>query len=146
MNKRWLVLGGVGLALLGVPYLACSSHEAPGEATLSEADMKGAVLGTWQGSAEIDGEVVPFSLVLQQASTKSKAGALNVVGTLTSENPALNGNVDGAFSPDADVEHLTLALRIEDGKTLSGAVEKSTLSDGHIFDKAPAGSFSMFRP
>ena len=144
MNQRLLTSGGLGLALLVAPYLACSSHDAANE-TISEADLQAAVLGTWQGSAEMDGEVVPFSLVLQQAPSKSKTRAVNVVGTLTSENPGLNGGVDGAFTPDTDVEHLDVALRLEDGKTFSGAVEKSTLTDGRIFDKSPIGSFSISR-
>jgi len=146
VNRRWLLLAGIALALLATPYLACSGHEGSGDASHSEAEMKAALLGGWQGSAELDGETVPFALVLQQASSKSKTSALSVVGTLTSENPAFNGAVDGTFTPDADVDHILLALRLEDGKTLSGAVEKSALTDGHVYDKAPVGSFSMSRP
>ena len=49
MSKRWLVFGGLGLALLVTPYLACSGHEASADGGYSEADVKAAVLGTWQG-------------------------------------------------------------------------------------------------
>jgi len=146
VNGRWLAFTAAALALLVTSYLACSRHEGPDDVRRSEAEMRAALLGAWQGSAELDGETVPFSLVLQQAPGESKASALRVVGALTSENPALNGAVDGAFTADTDADRVELALRLEDGKTLSGAVEKSALTEGRVYDKAPVGSFAMSRP
>lgn len=173
MNKKWLLLGVFGLALVVNPYLACSSSNDT-EFRYSEADMKEAVLGTWQGTAEMDGETVEFSLVLEQASAKSKtqsvsapkvqpqctsrsfvkpAGAcwvmstMPLVGTLTSVNPALNGAVDGEARIDGvELGAAELSLRLEDGKQLSGALEKQALSDGSITSKARLGTFSLSRP
>jgi hypothetical protein len=146
MNARYLALGGCALALLIAPYLACSSHEGPGDPGRSDADMRAAVIGTWQGSAEIDGETVPFSLGLQPAQRRPAAvHGVSVVGTLTSENPDLNGALDGVVTAEIDDEGLDVALRLEDGKIFSGRVERSAITDGHINDKAPVGSFSMSR-
>jgi hypothetical protein len=145
MPKQWLLLGCVGLALVVTPYLACSSHESE-SITVAEADLKQAALGTWQGSAELDGETIPFSLVLEQAIGKAKArNSIFVVGTLTSENPALNGVLDGqvqASSADA----FSVALRLDDGKQLAGNLEKQSLGDGHIDSPARNGTFSFARP
>ncbi|HXK18119.1 MAG TPA: hypothetical protein VNG33_09975, partial [Polyangiaceae bacterium] len=133
MNGRYLALGGCALALLITPYLACSSHGGTGDPGRSEADMGAAAIGTWQGSAEIDGETVPFSLGLQLAPRRSAAAhGLSVVGTLTSENPDLNGALDGVVTAEIDDEGLDVALRLEDGKIFSGRVEHSVLTDGHI--------------
>jgi hypothetical protein len=75
MSKKWLLLGIFGLALVINPYLACSSSEEG--FAFSESDLKAAVLGTWQGTADLDGETVEFSLVLDQASAKFKTQSLS---------------------------------------------------------------------
>jgi hypothetical protein len=147
MKNKWLVLATLGLALVATPYLACS-NSGETEASYSEADMKEAVLGRWEGTADIDGESVDFSLVLEQASVKSKPGAttLSVSGTITSVNPALNGNLDGELSAGKDLDPAELSLRVEDGTVLRGVLEKQTLSDGHVTKSRPVGTFSLARP
>lgn len=172
MNRKWLLFGIFGLALVINPYLACSSNEDG--FSFSESDLKAAVLGTWQGTAELDGETVEFALVLEQASAKSKAQSLSapkvqpqcgarsfvkpagacissttmpVSGTLTSVNPALNGVVDGEVNILGNLLSLAeLALRLEDGTVLSGAIEQQSLSDGSITSKVQLGTFSLSRP
>jgi hypothetical protein len=173
MNEKWLFLGVFGVALVINPYLACSSSDD--DFAFSESDLKQAVLGRWQGTGDLDGETVEFSLVLEQASAKSKAQSLSapkvqpqcgarsfvkpagacvgstsmpVSGTLTSMNPALNGVVDGDVSilgrllTSAD-----LALRLEDGTQLNGAIEEQAISDGLVMkSQRQLGSFSLARP
>jgi hypothetical protein len=173
MSKKWLLLGVFGLALVVNPYLACSNSNEQ-EFTFSESDVKEAVLGTWQGTADLDGETVEFSLVLEQASAKSQTQSLSapkaqpqcssrsfvkpagacgvstsmpVVGTLTSVNPVLNGVVDGDVNIyGRDLVGAGLALRLEDGTQLSGQIEKQSLSDGSITSKVQQGTFSLSRP
>jgi hypothetical protein len=147
MNKNWLVLATLGLSLVATPYLACS-NSGDAEASYSEADMKSAVLGRWEGTADIDGESVDFSLVLEQTSVKSKPGAttLAVSGTITSVNPVLNGNVDGEISAGKDLDPADVSLRVEDGTLLGGALEKQALNDGHVTKARPVGTFSLSRP
>jgi len=112
--------------------------------------------------------------VLEQASNKSKTQSLSapkvqpqctsrsfvkpagacfvsssmpLSGTLTSVNPALNGVVDGEVSVEGrDLVRAHLALRLEDGKQLSGAIEKQSLSDGAITSTLQVGTFSLSRP
>jgi len=168
MTKKWLRFGVFGLALVMNPYLACSNSRE-GDFSYSEADLKEAALGTWEGSAEIDGESVDFSLLLEQASAKSKisapkvpppcaarsfvkpAGAcvtmseLLVVGTLTSVNPALNGAVDGAVVAYKDLGPAELTLQLENGTRLAGTIEKQSLSEGQISARQ-SGAFSLSRP
>jgi len=172
MTKKWLVLSVFGLALVVNPYLACSnSNEA--DFTYSESEMKSAVLGTWQGTADIDGETVEFSLVLEQASAKSQtqsisappvqpqcgnrsfvkpAGAcismsqMPIVGTLTSANPALNGSVDGEASASRLLDPTNISLRLEDGTQLAGVIEEQAVADGHILRPQQVGTFSLARP
>ncbi len=172
IGKKWLVLGVFGLALVLNPYLACSSSSGASDFTYAEADMRGAVLGTWQGNAEIDGEAVPFSLVLEQASGKSRTQSLSapkvqpqcgsrsfvkaaaacislsdmpVIGMLSSENPAFNGAVEGHVQAFRTLEAAPLTLQLEDGKVLSGTIEKQALSEGRIAAAADIGTFSMAR-
>jgi hypothetical protein len=147
VNKRWLLFGGFGLALLVTPYLACSSHEGSADTSYSEADVKAAVLGTWQGSAEIDGETVPFSLVLEPLVGKAQTGGvISVTGTLTSEDPALNGVVDVHVGPSTRIA-LAMELRLDDGKRLSGSLEGGSIGDGEIATPGHGrGSFSLARP
>ena len=172
MHKNWLLLPIFGVALVINPYLACSSEDES-DFTYSEADMKEALLGIWQGTAELDGEAVPFSLVLEQSSAKSSpqnvaapkvqpqcgsrsfvkpAGAcvsfstMPVVGTLTSENPTLNGAVEGDIAAYRNLEPAELTLRLEDGKVLSGMIENQSLSAGQINTNVQLGTFSLSRP
>jgi hypothetical protein len=172
MTKKWLVLSAFGLALLVNPYLACSNSNE-NEFSYSEADMKDAVLGTWQGTADIDGETLEFSLVLEQASAKSKTQSVSapkvqpqcssrsfvkpaaacealsqmpIVGTLTSVNPALNGAVDGDVLAYQNLDRVELSLRLEDGTQLSGMLETQALADGRILKPEQVGTFSLSRP
>jgi hypothetical protein len=172
MSKHWLVLAVFGLALVVNPYLACSNSNES-DFSYSEADMKDAVLGAWQGTADVDGETVEFSLLLEQASAESKtqsisapkvqpqcssrsfvkpAGAcialsqMPLVGSLTSVNPALNGAVDGDVMAFKDLDHVELSLRLEDGAQLAGTLEKETVADGRILRPQQVGTFSLSRP
>jgi hypothetical protein len=170
-GKRWLVLGGFGLALVVNPYLACSS-EGQSDFDYSEDEMKRAVLGTWQGTAELGGETIPFSLVLEQASSKSKTQGVHapsaqpqcasrsfvkpaaacisqttmpVIGTLTSVSPELNGAVDGTFAAGRNLSAVRLELSVDGGASLTGTVDDDALSDGHL-SASSSGSFSLQRP
>jgi hypothetical protein len=145
MNKKWPILAVCGLGLLVTPYLACSGSE-PEVASYSEADVEAKLLGTWQGTAELEGESIPFSLTLERAPwQRLTPGHVVVAGTLTSEHPALNGAVDGAF--DSQNNHAaSLALRLDNGKTLRGTLEDDTLSDGRIDSAAQTGTFGLTRP
>jgi hypothetical protein len=172
MSKKWLLLAVFGVALVINPYLACSSKDD--EFSFTESDLKAAVLGTWQGTADLDGETVEFSLVLEQASAKSKAQSLSapkvqpqcgarsfvkpagacigsttmpVSGTLTSVNPALNGVVDGDVNILGNIlSGAELALRLEDGTLLNGVIEKQSISDGLVSKSRQIGTFSLSRP
>jgi hypothetical protein len=146
LPRKWLLLSAAGLALVVTPYLACSSSESENVASFSEADADAKLLGTWQGTAEIEGESIPFSLMLERAPwQRLTPGHLAVAGTLTSEHPALNGTVDGAFDSHGDHAAL-LALRLDNGKTLHGTLEGDALSDGRIDNTAHAGTFGLTRP
>lgn len=171
MAKKWLVLPIFGLVLVANPYLGCSHSNE--EYRYSEAEMKSAVLGSWEGSADIDGESVDFSLVLEQASAKSKAQRLPATGvqppctsrsfvkpaaacsitttmplsgTITSVNPALNGVVDGEVTAGAELDPAELSLRLEDGTQLRGVFQKQALGDGRVSRPQPVGTFSLSRP
>lgn len=168
IGKRWLVLGGFGLALVVNPYVACS-NDGGSDFDYSEDDMKRAVLGTWQGTAELGGETIPFSLVLEQASSKSKTKSLGVqpqcasrsfvkpaaactslttmpvIGTLTSVSPELNGAVDGTFMAGRTLSSVNVELSVDGGSTLSGTVDDDSLSDGRL-SASSSGSFSLQRP
>ena len=147
MTKKWLVSVALGLALVAGPYLACSASSET-EVGYSEAELKGAVLGAWEGNADIDGESVDFSLVLEHASVKSKPGNTTTVvsGTITSVNPALNGSVDGEISVGKELARMELGLRLEDGTQLGGSIESQALSDGRILRPQRNGTFSLSRP
>lgn len=171
-GKKWLLLGVFGLALVANPYLACSSSESQSDFTYSEDEMKRVVLGSWQGSAQLDGETVPFSLVLEQASSKSKTQSVSapslqpqcgsrsfvkpaaacvsstgmpVVGTLSSINPALDGAVDGSATAYRTLDSVRLELRLESGTVLFGTLEDEAATDGHI-GTSQSDSFSLSRP
>ncbi len=171
IDKKWLLLGVFGVALVVNPYLACR-HSGESDFTYAEADMKDAVLGTWQGSADIDSESVPFSLVLEQASRRSKTqniaapksqpqcgsrsfvkpaaacaslSDMPVIGTLSSENPAFDGAVEGHVLGFRTLDSAALTLTLQDGKVLSGNIEKQAVSDGRLSAAAQVGTFSMAR-
>jgi hypothetical protein len=171
MIKKWLIFGAFGLALVVNPYLACSSKED--DFSYSESEFKDAVLGTWQGTADLDGEQVEFSLVLEQASAKSKTQSLAapkvkpqcgtrsfvkpaaacismsqmpLVGTLTSVNPELNGAIDGEVQAYQDLGPADVTLRLEGGKELRGVIKSQALSDGRISASTQLGTFSLTRP
>jgi hypothetical protein len=144
-SRNQLLLGALGLALLVTPYLACSSSESDTPAQGAE-QQQARLLGNWQGTAEIDGETIPFSLSLDARPQKSSPERLVVAGTLTSENPAFDGAVDGYFGVDASSQRATLSLRLDDGKTLLGTLEGEALSDGRIVNVARTGTFGLTRP
>ncbi len=169
-GKKLLLLAAFGVALVANPYLACS-HSGESDFTYAESDMKDAVLGSWQGSAEIDGETVPFSLVLEQARRKSKTQSISapkvqpqcgsrsfvkaaaacvslsempVIGTLSSENPALDGAVEGHVQAFRTLDDMPIVLTLQDGKALNGIIQKQSLTDGRVFAaSAQLGTFSM---
>jgi hypothetical protein len=165
-GKRWPVLGSFGLALLVNPYLGCST-QGGSDFTYSEADMKSVALGTWQGSALLDGEAVPFFLTLEQAREGAKAPGsqsqcasrsfvkpaaactamtrMPVIGTLTSENPAFNGAVDGDLVAHRTLDEVDLSLHVEGGAVLSGRLEDEAVKDGRIGARL-SGGFSLQRP
>lgn len=172
MTKQWLVLAVFGLGLVINPYLACSNSNES-DFSYSEADMKDAVLGAWQGTADIDGETVEFSLLLEQASAKSKTQSISapkvqpqcssrsfvkpaaacvalsqmpVVGTVTSVNPALNGALDGDVTAFKNLDRVELSLRLEDGTQLAGSLERQAVADGRILQPQQVGTFSLARP
>jgi hypothetical protein len=172
MSKKWLALGALGLGLVVNPYLGCS-ESGESDFTYSEAEMKLALLGTWQGTAELDGVTTPFSLSLEQASGKSKTqGAaapqvqpqcgsrsfvkpaaacvsettMPLVGGLSSENPALNGAVDGYFVAYRTLDSVELHAAVEGGVVLRGRIEGHALSEGTLANAPQTGSFSLARP
>jgi hypothetical protein len=171
MMKKWLLMSMSGLALVINPYLACSSNED--EFTYSEADMKAAILGDWEGSGELDGEAVAFTLELEQASAKSKTQSVSapgvkpqcgtrsfvkpaaactsesvmpLVGTITSSSPTLNGSITGELVASLNLDSAGLRLLLEDGKTLNGTLKGDELREGYIVASAQVGSFSLARP
>jgi hypothetical protein len=171
MNKKWLLWGVFGVVLVVNPYLACSSSEE--DFTYSEADMKAAILGDWQGNADLDGESVPFTLSLGQASAKSKTqsvapplvkpqcgtrsfvkpaaacsseSVMPLIGTVTSSNPGLNGVVTGELSAYRTLDKAGLRLELEDGRTLNGTLKGDEVTDGSVWDSREIGTFSLERP
>jgi hypothetical protein len=145
-SRNQLLLGALGLALLVMPYLACSSSEHSSDSATATEELQSKLVGTWQGSAEIDNEAIPFSLSLEPRGATSAAERLSVVGSLTSENPSFDGAVDGYFGIDPANHRITLSLRLDDGKTLLGTVEGEALSDGRIVNVARPGTFGLSRP
>jgi hypothetical protein len=172
MTKKWLLLGMFGVALVVNPYLACSTSSGEEDFTYSEQDMKAAILGDWEGAADLDGESVPFTLKLEQASAKSKTQSVSapgikpqcgsrsfvkpaaacasistmpLVGTITSANPSLNGAITGELSASRILDKAELRLQLEDGRTLNGSLDSDEVSDGRIFASAQVGTFSLAR-
>jgi hypothetical protein len=172
MSKNWLALAVLPLTLLVNPYLACS-ESSQSDFTYSEADMKDALLGSWEGTAELDGVTSPFSLSLEQGSRQTKTRSVTppkiqpqcgarsfvkpaaacasettmpLVGLLSSENPALNGAVDGYFVAYRTLDSVELHLGLEGGVVLSGTIKDQALREGSIENAPPGGSFSLSRP
>lgn len=162
----WLFVGAFGVALVVNPYLGCSSQPRS-DFTYSEDEMKLAVLGSWVGSARIEGETVPFSLTLEQGRQSTKApgvapqcasrsfvkpaGAcfvlsrMPVVGVLTSEHPGFNGVVDGDFVAYHTLDVVELSLHVETGAVLSGTLEDDAVTSGRV-EGPLQGQFSVQRP
>jgi len=140
--RRWCWLA---VALVG----ACS-HENEPDFTYSNGEMREALLGTWQGTAQLDGETVPFSLSLEEASGKAKTETrsrrgLPVAGSLVSENPSFNGAVDGSFTAFRTLDSVRLELHVDGGVVLYGNIDDQSLNDGHIGASA-TDTFSLARP
>jgi hypothetical protein len=140
--KRW--------CLLAAAFLGACSHENEPDFTYTTGEMNEALLGLWQGTAQVDGETVPFSLSLEEATGKAKTEtrsrrALPVIGALTSENPAFNGVVDGAFTAFRTLDSVRFELHVDGGVVLYGNVDDQSLNDGHIGGR-PADTFSLARP
>lgn len=172
MSKKFLSFLALSLAFVVNPYLACS-ESSESDFSYSESDMKLAVLGSWQGNAELDGVSTTFSLVLEQAASKSNTQSLTapktkpqcgsrsfvkpagacvsvtsmpVVGSLSSENPTLNGSVDGSVMAYRTLDAVELEVQLENGVVLSGMIEGEALPEGQLRNAAQSGSFSLTRP
>jgi hypothetical protein len=144
LTRKQLLLGAASLALLVTPYLACSSSSDTAPASESAEAQQARLLGTWQGTAELDGETIPFSLTLDRQARQISAERVAVVGAITSENPNFDGVVDGNVgSSDKGV---TLSLRLSDGKVLLGTLEGEAIGDGRILRAAQSGTFGLTRP
>lgn len=172
MTKNWLLLGAFAVALVVNPYLACSSSGEE-DFTYSEQDMKAAILGDWQGTGDLEGEAVAFTLTLTQASATSKTQSISapglkplcgsrsfvkpaaactsesvmpLVGTVRSSHPTLNGTITGDLVASRILENAGLRLLLEDGTTLSGSLEGDEVSEGRISAAQQTGAFSLRRP
>ncbi len=172
-KKKWWLLGVFALALVVNPYLACSSsNDDDDEFEYTESEMKRAVLGTWEGTASLEGESVSFSLALELAESKSKTQSaprvtpqcgtrsfvkpaaacismseMALTGTITSANPELNGTVEGGAHAYLNLEPTELDLVLESGLTLHGSIQGEALKDGRIDTReGNAGTFSIARP
>jgi hypothetical protein len=144
LTRNQLLFGAVGLALLVTPYLACSSSSDSAPTSESAEAQQARLLGTWQGTAELDGETIPFSLTLDRQTRQLSTERVAVLGTIASENPNFDGAVDGNVgSSDKGV---TLSLRLADGKVLLGTLEGEAISDGRIVSAAQFGTFGLTRP
>jgi hypothetical protein len=171
MSRKYWLLGVFAVALVVNPYLACSSNER--DFTYSEADMKAAILGDWEGNADLDGESVPFTVSLEQSSAQSKTqsaspplvkpqcgtrsfvkpaaacsseSVMPLVGTITSSNPSLNGAVTGELSAYRNLDKAGLRLQLEDGRSLNGTLEGDEVHEGSVLDSREVGTFSLERP
>jgi hypothetical protein len=166
-----------GLAFLVNPHLvACSSAFADGDEsdfTYSEADMRAAVLGDWQGTAELEGETATFTLTLRQASA-SPAGqglvappvrpqcgsrtfvapaaacasisTMRLTGTITSDHPRLTGSVTGELEAFRTLDSSLLGITLPDTAELRGSLERQAIVDGGIYGETKLGTFTLARP
>lgn len=175
MRKNLALWVLFGLAFVVNPNLGCSSNGEgeDGDFTYSEQDMKAAVLGEWQGTAELDGESVAFTLTLSQASAKSgtqsssappfqpqcgsrsfikpaaaciSVSTMPLVGTIASEHALLNGAIEGESMASRILDPSQLYLELEDGTTLNGSLEDQAVLEGEIRGDEPVGTFTLERP
>jgi hypothetical protein len=171
MLKKPAVWVLFGLAFVINPNLACSSSDDE-DFTYSEQDMKAAVLGEWQGSADIDGEAIAFTLTLEQASSKSTTQSISappyrpqcgsrsfvrpaaacismssmpLVGTITSDSELLAGVVEGEATAYRNLDTAGIDLELEDGTLLGGSIEQQAIESG-VISGAQTGSFVLSRP
>lgn len=169
----WLGVPVFCVALVVNPYLGCS-ESSESDFTYSETDMQRVVLGAWQGTAEVDGVSTPFTLTLEQASSKKKTQSIGapsahpqcgsrsfvkpasaciaetvmpVVGSLRAASPELNGLVEGYTVAYRTLDAVELHLDLESGLVLSGRIEKQALSGGALQGAgSKASDVSMTRP
>jgi hypothetical protein len=176
MGKNWSLGAIFGVALVINPYLACSqSNEGGGDRDFkySEQDMKLAVLGSWQGTAELDGVTTSFSLTLEQAGLESTTqgvaapqlrpqcssrsfvkpvgactseSTMPLIGTISSENPELDGALDGDASAFLVLDRVYLSLRLETGVELVGTIRDQGVNEGSLGEANRRGAFSLSRP
>lgn len=144
LTRKQLLLGAASLALLVTPYLACSSSEGAANTNESAEAQQARLLGSWQGTAELDGETIPFALTLDRQARQLSTERVAVVGSITSENPNFDGAVDGNVA--SSEKGTTLSLRLADGKVLLGTLEGEAVSDGRIMRAAQSGTFGLTRP
>jgi hypothetical protein len=162
-----------GLAFLVNPHLVGCSADDEADFTYSEADMRAAVLGDWQGTAELEGETVAFTLTLEQASAtpasqdvvappvRPQCGSRTFVrpaaacmsistmaltGTLTSDHPRLTGSVTGEAKAYRTLDSSLLDIQLPDATALRGSVANQALVDGGIHGEAQLGTFTLARP
>lgn len=171
MKRNLAVWTLFGLAFVVNPaVLACSSSDDEEDFTYGEADMKAAALGDWQGTAEVDGEIVAFTLTLEQASAKSSAqsiaappvrpqcgsrsfvkpaaacisiSTMPLSGTIASEHSRLNGAVTGELTAYKTLDSASLHIELEDGTRLSGELDEGAIIDGEVVGVEPVGSFTL---
>jgi hypothetical protein len=173
LTKRLAVWTLFVLAFLLNPQLIACSSEAEADFTYSEADMTDAVLGEWQGTAELEGETVAFTLTLNQASATPAANrtvapplrpqcgsrtfvqpaaacmsitTMALVGTLTSESPRLSGPVTGTAEAFRNLDPTELQLDLEDATRLTGSLHGQAIEDGGIYADVQIGTFTFARP
>ena len=173
MKKNLAVWSLFGLAFLANPALFACSSEDEEDFTYSEADMKAAVLGEWQGTAQLEGESVAFTLSLQQASAKSGTQSVSappfqpqcgsrsfvkpaaacasistmpLVGTISSENTRLNGSIEGEAIASRILNPSQLHLELADGTWLDGSLKDQAIAEGDITANGVIGSFTLARP
>ncbi len=171
MKNAWLFIGVFGVGLVVNPYLGCSSDDP--DFNYTEQDMQAAVLGDWEGMADIDGISVPFTLTLEQASAKTgtqraappgvtpqcssrsfvkpaaacvSTSSMPLSGVITSSHGSFDGPVVGALRAYRDLEPAELELTLEDGRELRGSLKSERIREGTIWETRQVGSFSLARP
>lgn len=173
--KKKLAMGTLFVvAFLVNPQLIGCSSDAE-DFTYSEADMRDTVVGEWQGTAELEGESIPFTLTLKQAPRTPAAhdqvappirpqcgsrtfvqpaaacmsmSTMALAGTLTSDSPRLSGAVTGSAMAYRTLDSTELELELSDALRFNGNVARQTVADGGLFGDGGAalGSFTLTRP
>jgi hypothetical protein len=174
MTKNLVVWSLFGLAFVLNPALFACSSESEEDFTYSESQMKAVVVGEWQGSAEVDGETIAFTLSLEQASAKSgtqsiaapafqpqcgsrsfvkparaciSMSTMPVAGTIASEHPRLSGAIEGEAEAWRNLSPTRLRLVLEDGTAMSGSIEDQAVAEGgELWLDGPVGTFTLARP